>query len=392
MIKMMAHLVTPGGMTGAPRRLLTLSAALQQHALQVTIASESDAQVLQVARERGLQTCAIENRDVLKSRRGSLFKGHTWHRVRVLTALLLQNLYFRTRARETDPDILWFRGAKGIAFAGLGALMCGKPVVWDVDFEPASKGMVYWLHRFGLWLADRVVFQYENAGIQIFGTSLAQRYDHKFVSILPGIDLRPLVPFKERRQQHLEVADKRIFTILQIGTICKRKNQELIVDALKIVSNIGVKRDWSVLFAFDEDQDPDVRANVESSGLAAHVEFLGWRDDVHDLMSKADLLVMPSLDEGVPNTVQEAMYIGLPVLVSNAGGMPDIVQHCVTGWILPLDDPPAWAAQIIACAENPKTCDLIGDAASRYAVAHFGTELWSSRYAEIIRKCSKSKS
>src|SRR5690606_27553803 len=121
-------------------------------------------------------------------------------------------------------------------------------------------------------------------------------------------------------------------------------------------------------------------ARLKDLELVDRVEFLGWRDDVHQLMVHADVLVLPSKDEGVPNAVQEAMYIGVPVLVSDAGGMPEIVENHVTGWVLPTGDATAWARQLRACANEPETRERIGRRASAYAEEHFGVAAWGDRY------------
>src|SRR5699024_9271849 len=143
----------------------------------------------------------------------------------------VQNLGVTRKLRKHGADVVWIRGSKGIAFAGLGALLSRRPLVWEVDYELPSRGAVRWLHRFGLWAAKRVVLQYSTAPDAIFGPDLAARHRHKLQTIIPGIDQPSLEPFRAKRMVK-ESWEGTPFVILQVGTICDRKNQQLLIDAL----------------------------------------------------------------------------------------------------------------------------------------------------------------
>lgn len=386
--KVVFYLPTPGGLTGAPRRLLTLASALLQHDFVVCIAGNANTELLAQAQELGFQTLPIEPVGVLKLRKGGLFGGGVIFRLRTGLALLRQNLSFRKLVRENGFDVVWMRGSKGIAFAALGAVLSRRPIVWDVDYELPSKGMVRWLHRFGLWASRAVVFQYQAAPDVIFGKELAYRYRRKFTAIIPGIDLFALEPYRSMREQRGKGIDDP-FVILQVGTLCDRKNQLLLLEALGRVDHGTLSNRICVRLAgglSDIEYVHCVERSIAEKGLSSVVEVLGWRDDVHLLMAEADLLVMPSKDEGVPNTVQEAMYIGLPLIVSNTGGMPEVLSNGQTGWVLPLEAPDDWAQRISKCVEDRNGCAGIARDAAAYAVEHFGTSEWCGRYAEVIRQ------
>lgn len=264
----------------------------------------------------------------------------------------------------------------------MGALLSRKPLVWDVGYELPSRGVVRWLHRLGLWMSKAVVFQYAAAPVAIFGEQLANRYAAKYETIIPGIDLPKLEKHRfARANREKNLGDP--FVILQVGTICDRKNQALMIEALdRLRQNTSVDGIRLQLAGgvFEEAYAEQLRRRIGERGLEGTVEWLGWRDDIHDLMVQADLLVMPSRYEGVPNTVQEAMYIGLLVVVSEAGGMPEIVRDGESG-----DKPQAWAARIEQCARNRGVCEEVGFAGSASAI-NFGTSKWGARYSAVLKQ------
>jgi colanic acid/amylovoran biosynthesis glycosyltransferase len=70
-------------------------------------------------------------------------------------------------------------------------------------------------------------------------------------------------------------------------------------------------------------------------------------------MAAASVLLMPSLEEGIPNVVVEAMAIGLPVISTNCGGVPELIEDKVNGWLVPIRDPAALAEAISSFVALP---------------------------------------
>lgn len=380
------YMPTPGGLTGAPRRMLTLAKELQRQGVSVCIASDSGSKLLAAARQQGIDNVELEPVGGLKTRGVDVFRRGGVFRIWLLVLLVLQNLRFFAVAHREQADVVWLRGSKGVLFAGAGCLLARKPLVWDVDYELPSVGLVRRLHRFGLWLASAVVFQYRLAPEQIFGADLAGEYQRKFASIIPGVELEHLptgIGFSAVERNSPE--NPRV--ILQVGTVCDRKNQCFTADVLARVRELApaLRFEWQIVGGLaDESYVQQLCELVSEKGLKPVTRLLGWRDDVVALMLSADLLIMPSRDEGVPNTVQEAMYMGVPVMVSEAGGMAEVVDHGATGWVRPLDSPEDWARDVIACFDQAGQTRTVRLNASRYASDNFTTELWGKRYLSII--------
>jgi N-acetyl-alpha-D-glucosaminyl L-malate synthase BshA len=83
---------------------------------------------------------------------------------------------------------------------------------------------------------------------------------------------------------------------------------------------------------------PAVRAVLRDGGAEGHVEYLGYQEDVSELLARADLLLMASRAESFCLAALEAMACGVPVLASAVGGLTELVEHGRHGFLYPLDD------------------------------------------------------
>jgi glycosyltransferase involved in cell wall biosynthesis len=118
-----------------------------------------------------------------------------------------------------------------------------------------------------------------------------------------------------------------------------------------------------------------LEATAMHLGLREWVRFAGLRKDVPELMGALDLLVVPSLREGCPNVVLEAMAAGLPVVATGVGGTPEIIQHGVTGWLVTPGDSTELAQGIDRMLRHPDEARALARAA----------RTWVERYGSIER-------
>ncbi len=99
--------------------------------------------------------------------------------------------------------------------------------------------------------------------------------------------------------------------------------------------------------------EADLKAEADKLGLGNRVRFLGYRSDATTVMAGFDVFTLPSAHEGRPVALMEAMSLGLPVLVSDAGGMPDMVEDRVNGTVVPVGDVKALSAALAAAGTTP---------------------------------------
>ncbi|MDP2784983.1 MAG: TIGR03088 family PEP-CTERM/XrtA system glycosyltransferase [Sulfurimicrobium sp.] len=101
---------------------------------------------------------------------------------------------------------------------------------------------------------------------------------------------------------------------------------------------------------------------LAQAGLSDYAYLMGERNDVAELMRAMDIFVLPSLGEGISNTILEAMATGLPVLATQVGGNPELVQASVTGRLVPANTPRAMAQALFDYVSDAQLRDRHGSA------------------------------
>jgi glycosyltransferase involved in cell wall biosynthesis len=151
--------------------------------------------------------------------------------------------------------------------------------------------------------------------------------------------------------------------LLFVGRLRIRKGLEVLLAAL---DESGAE-DARLLVAGDGEHREALAATARRLGVGPRVEFLGRRDadEVRELLRRCRALVVPSIYEGMPLVILEAMEEGVPVIASRVSGIPEVVSDKVTGWLVPPEDPVALAAAIREALGRPDEARRRGAAGRR---------------------------
>lgn len=120
--------------------------------------------------------------------------------------------------------------------------------------------------------------------------------------------------------------------------------------------------------------------------LSSRVQFTGWRPDVVELLESMDVYVMPSLYEGGPTTVLEAMAIGLPVVATRVGMVPEVMDDGRTGLIVGPGDHSEMAAAVGKLLSDDRFRADIAKAARQHAECHFSINRMAEGYLEVFAR------
>lgn len=122
---------------------------------------------------------------------------------------------------------------------------------------------------------------------------------------------------------------------------------------------------------------------IAELNIGEQIWLAGDRSDVAELMRAMDLFVLPSLGEGISNTILEAMACGLPVIATEVGGNPELVAPGKTGTLVPVADPEKMAQALLAYVRDPARMTQEGQAARAEIEARFSMEAMVAGYLRV---------
>ena len=126
-----------------------------------------------------------------------------------------------------------------------------------------------------------------------------------------------------------------------------------------------------------------LHAIAREQGIERHVIFTGRRDDIPAITAAFDVAVLPSYREAQGLTILEAMALSRPVVASNVGGIPEMVEDGVTGLLVPPHDPPALAAAIVRLLADHQLADMVARAGHDLVHDRFCIQLMVNAVQEL---------
>ena len=269
--------------------------------------------------------------------------------------------------RQARPDVLHsflflanLAGVLAGRFAGVPRVVVSLRCSYEAMLGRFWRRVARWSH----WRADRVIVNSEAARREEVAAGFPrERLDH----VPNGVRLAADPPGGRRA---LELPDGPL--VLSVGQLEAVKGQRYLIDAWPAVR---AAVPGAALFMLG---NGSLRAELEEltrrKGVAASVHFLGFREPALPYLLACDLLVQPSLTEGMPNAVLEAMAARRPVVATRTGGLPELVSDGETGVLVPPADPQALAGAIVALLTDSDRRAAMGEAAERRAREHFSVE------------------
>jgi glycosyltransferase involved in cell wall biosynthesis len=276
----------------------------------------------------------------------------------------------RDVVRAVDPDLIAAQTSHAHGQALLAAQ--GRPVVVHrrVDFVPGTNPIDAWKYRSArryVAVSAAVKAILVHAGVE------ADAIDVVRDGVDPGAFLAPATA--DARARHGLGGGP---LVVAVGALVPHKGHVHLVDAIASMSGV------QAVIAGTGALESPLRGRIASK--RADVRLLGSVADIPSLLAAADVFVHPSVEEGMGQAVVEAMLAGVPVVVTGAGGLPEVVTHGRTGLIVPPRDPAALAAAIRAVLDDPGAAARRAAAAREDALARFGTDAMVSATAAAYRR------
>lgn len=169
--------------------------------------------------------------------------------------------------------------------------------------------------------------------------------------------------------------------LVVVGRLGRVKGFEYLIRALALLAN-------GPLLLHIVGDGPDrlsLEQLVHDLKLTGQVSFHGFRADVHDYIRAADALIMPSLHEGIPYVLLEALWLGTPVIASEVGGIPEVLIHDQNGYLVPAKTPAALARAIEALLQDPTRFERLARVGKQTVQRHFSAQSMAEQYGRLYR-------
>jgi len=264
--------------------------------------------------------------------------------------------------------------------ARLAAPMAGGP--WVVGGLRVAEREKRWHLRLDRLTASLGVGSVcVSEGVRRFSREAGGWPDDRLTVIPNAVDVAPFDRAEAAPRGPLGVPPG-AFLALFVGRLHAQKGLPLLLDAAERVA--ADRPGWHLALAgAGPERDRLLGSLAARPGLAERVHLLGPRRDVPALLKAADVVVLPSLWEGMPNVVLEAMAARRAVVATAVEGSEDLVIPGETGWLVPPGDPEALAAALREAADDPARLRLMGDAARTRVEAHFSPARTVRAYEQL---------
>jgi glycosyltransferase involved in cell wall biosynthesis len=173
--------------------------------------------------------------------------------------------------------------------------------------------------------------------------------------------------------------------ILCLGRLSREKGQDVLLDAMKEV--LARHHHAMLWLAGEGPSEPMLRRQVSRLGIDRNVRFLGFSEYVAPLLRKATVLALPSRGEGMPISALEAMSLGVPVVATDVGGVPDLISSPHVGSVIPPENPVRLANALVELLHNPARAASLGTAGKEHVLQHFPLSKMAVDTAFVYQEC-----
>lgn len=365
-VKKILYVITKSGWGGAQKYVYDLANNLPKEKFEAVVAAGGDGPLFDKLRDGGIRAVKIPGlkRDI------GFFQE-------------LKSLWFLYKIfNQETPNIIHLNSSK---IGGLGAIAArlsslvirhSSFVIFTAHGWPFSedrnlidRNIIYFFSWLTAALSDRVVNITKADHKQSLNFPLLRR--DKFVYVQNGIDLdnRHFLPREEARK--ILGLKKEQFAIGAIAELTKNKGLEYLIEAARHLEFIIPNSKFIIHIIGDGEDKEKIQNQINSLGLKNNIVLAGFIQNAERYLRAFDIFVLPSVKEGLPYVIMEAMASGLPIIASNVGGIPDLIEHGKSGLLVKAKDPLGLAEGLKKLMENPDVRNALGKEAKEIVGTNF---------------------
>ncbi|NOY84208.1 MAG: glycosyltransferase [Nitrospirae bacterium] len=268
----------------------------------------------------------------------------------------------------------------GTAFEGiLGAKLARVPAIIHAErgtIEDKRHNII--LQRF-LWSFPNQILSVSQAHRQKM-TDLVGFPHEQIRAIVNGVDTDLFFPNPEIKKEIRKKLGlkKDSFCIGTVGSLRPVKNQLLLINACKtILHNF---ENVEVMIVGEGPLKAQLKQEVKTLGFSEKIHFAGGQTNIPEILNALDVFVLPSLSEGMPNAVLEAMACGIPVIATSVGGVPEVIEDGKNGMLISSGDEEALILSLGEVIQDQEKRLSFGIEAQRRAKTYFSLKNMVSEY------------
>ena len=296
--------------------------------------------------------------------------------------------------RRLAPDGVHTHTSKAGLLGRVAAKIAGVPWVvhtahghvFSGHFGPALSRVFLWIEKLASAMTDHLIAltSGEASDYVRLGVMAQDR-----ISVIPsGVPVERFgveAGMRPAKRRELGLADENIIVGF-VGWLWPVKGITLLLEAM-----IGILKEMPQVFLLivgRGDEERAIRERAAAAEVERQVLLLGWRSDVHEIMPCFDLLVLPSLNEGMGRVLVEAMAAGVCVIGTRVGGIPDLIKHGENGLLVPPADPIALRNAILCLVNDPSSREEMGRKGAAMCRS-FSVETMVSKISQVYEQMEK---
>jgi glycosyltransferase involved in cell wall biosynthesis len=203
--------------------------------------------------------------------------------------------------------------------------------------------------------------------------------------IYNGIDFARLkISAGRNPRQELGISQEAV-VITSVGSLIRRKGQDILIRAVK---SLIAGRDLHLLISSEGPERASYEALTTELGIGDRVHFLGYYEDIPAVYRATDIVALASRADAFGLVLAEAGYFALPAVATTVGGIPEVVDHGVSGLLVPPDDPDAMAIALGELIDDPVRRRALGGKARERALRLFSVEEMVANFQSVYEKLS----
>lgn len=372
--KKILYVITKSVWGGAQKYVYDLATNLPKEQFEVAVITGGNGSLTEKLADSGVRTITLS---VLQ--KSNSFWAVLFAPVNLRAFFALFSIY-----RKERPDVIHLNSSK---IGGLGALAAFfYKTLYPIGYTPNPR-VVFTVHGWGfkeprprwqkgvLWFFSWLSSLFHNKIITINSADYqsAKRFipEKKLALILNGIGAIDFLPRKEARAFFAKKIGRPITSdTVIIGTNAELTRNKGLTYLLRSLASCSTKLSFVALIIGEGDDRPNLEHSIITSRLNRCVYLTGFIPDASRYLKGLDIFVLPSLKEGLPYTIMEAVAAGLPVVATRVGGIPDIITHGENGILVtPADHNALGEALTTLSATNRRKA--LGAAAERSLESRF---------------------